>query len=455
MSTISKKISWEILLIFILLENAFYEKMPNVQLIISLIEYLFVLFVFVKNKKVGVSYFICFTLLSLRKGLASDVDVSNNFIGVRLFFFSFNILFSFFLSLVILYSFKFQLFVSKLKSFSFYWIFVIYSLLIGIFFTIINVNYADNFKMDLLTYIPFVVYFIICSILDKYLINNILKYCIILSVVSYCFAYVFDARFLYSVNFYLANNTCSYILPIALILLSKYYNKYLSLFLIFILLFFIIAGEYFISGKTIILFFGLFLWWITANKKLIFFLFIPLILLVFNLSEILTLCIDFFKEDPIIRSKFAQVKMMLEISDLYVFAGGDSSIANLVAELLTVIQNFVNEPILFFTGKGFGGAVHDTFGYLAPFAGTSGYNIVDLGRDQFMKMHLPYLEVCIKGGISLFVIYLISLWKSFCNRNVFSGLYFFMLLTVFYVSKEYLLLTILFFEAYQFDCSQR
>ena len=133
MSTISKKISWEILLIFILLENAFYEKMPNVQLIISLIEYLFVLFVFVKNKKVGVSYFICFTLLSLRKGLASDVDVSNNFIGVRLFFFSFNILFSFFLSLVILYSFKFQLFVSKLKSFSFYWIFVIYSLLIGIF----------------------------------------------------------------------------------------------------------------------------------------------------------------------------------------------------------------------------------------------------------------------------------------------------------------------------------
>ena len=119
---------------------------------------------------------------------------------------------------------------------------------------------------------------------------------------------------------------------------------------------------------------------------------------------------------------------------------------SIIAEGITVLNYVINNKVVLFFGKGFGGGIPDLYGYLAPWAGASGYAFHDLARNDYFKMHLPIYEVIIKAGILGWSFFLFILIKNFVLRNKYAFISFLLFFMVFYVSKEYLLLTILFLK---------
>ena len=92
---IKLKFNYVVLLIFSILEVLLYDSNPFFQIPVSIIEYLFIVATILIDKKIGVSYFLAFTLLSM--GAWSYViqeELPSNFWGIRVAGFSLNILFS-------------------------------------------------------------------------------------------------------------------------------------------------------------------------------------------------------------------------------------------------------------------------------------------------------------------------------------------------------------------------
>ena len=143
----------------------------------------------------------------------------------------------------------------------------------------------------------------------------------------------------------------------------------------------------------------------------------------------------------IIAFKLRQVAQMFSSPDFIELASQFSSIGNLVAELITLITYLIDHPLYILTGKGMGAGISDIYGWLAPFAGASGYSDVDAVRNNFYNLHLAPYKVMINGGLIFLGYFIYLLIKLLKQRTDVSFIAFVLFFMIFYVNKEMALLT--------------
>lgn len=439
---------YEILLIFVLFEVLFFEANNSIQLIVSLLEYFFLIYVLIKNKEVGVMYFISFTVLTLGQENYVIIDsLPSNFWGIRLAGFSFNIIFSIFILIYCTISNREnqpKIYLGINSKFFIY--FILYSFFIGLIAVLFSVNYSDNFIQDTLTYFPFYIYIYILSLLKTDSILKIIKYGFSLTVFMMIFSLITKKMFEYAEgDHFVLVNSFSFILPIAIFLLKGLYSRIQYFFLVSITVFLLVSGNVFIGGKTIVIFFILFLWLGINYRKHTVPLILISVIFIYFLEPIFSFFIQYFAGN-VISFKFSQIFDSLANYDLHLLAATKSSMGNIIAEGLTLFHFLINNKWILLFGKGFGGSIPDIFGYLSSWAGASGYSYQDLMRNDFHKLHLPIFEVVLKTGIVGLFFYIYLLIKSLFIKNKYVFFYGLMLFTVFYVTKEMLLLTLIFLK---------
>lgn len=441
-----KRFKIEILLLFMLFEVFFYNTKNILPYFITILEYAFVLISIILNKRIGIMYFISFTLLSFGGWSYINIDsMPNNFWGLRFFGVSFNILFSIAILQFFLKDIK-SLFKNESYDNLFFTIFIIYSSIIGLIYSSLSVNYFDNYINDLLIYSPYFIYIIFINFLDYNSLNKIFVYGVYVTIFSMILSFMFDIKYEYGSGYkFVLMNSFAFLIPFSVFFLYKEMNKQLYLLFSMIVLFLIITGNIFVSGKLIVIFFITLFWLGFKNKRIFTIVCTVMFLFIYNSEFIFSYLIEFFSDSVIISYKFSQIFDVFTKLDIDIIASTRSSMGNLVAEAKTIFYYFTensNIHFLFF-GKGFGGGLPDTFGYFTPFAGDSGYAAHDAIRNDFVRMHLPLYEIILKTGIFGFSFYFTLLYKTFNKIKILSFIYFILLFTVFYVSKEMLLLTLL------------
>jgi hypothetical protein len=453
----SIKISYNIgvLFIFALFEVLLFKNNNFFKLSISILEYLFVLFIFFQNKEIGIMYFFSFVLLTIGLGNYEGgyQEMPLNFWGLRLIGFSVNILFSIILALFC----NIKFIDGKRNLFMQFLIFlIVYGLVIGIIRCLQGVNYIDNFFSDLLTYFPALIYLLLLSKVSVENVFRIIKYAIPVSVFIALASAITGNQLNYGNDTFCLQNAISFmLLPFALLLLRKWYKHIHWMIMVFIMIYLLVTGNFFISGKIIIVCFIVLVWYVVSmQRKYVLGLIIPLVLVFLSLDSILLFFQDFFSGHVVILAKLIQVRDGLKtFSDPFAVASIPSSMGNIVAECITVCRHLWEHPSFLIFGEGFGGGVKDYYGWLAPFAGHSGYADVCFNRNDYFKMHLPIFEMALKGGIIMLLLYIGILYKALVNRQKSIGILLFLLLFMtFYVAKEHLLLTLLFAKLIGCNC---
>lgn len=126
--------------------------------------------------------------------------------------------------------------------------------------------------------------------------------------------------------------------------------------------------------------------------------------------------------------------------------GSDSSLTNIFVEIYTVIMELKSSIFSLLFGKGLGAGISDITGFLTPLAGFGGYNEIDALRNNFFKMHLPFTDILLKGGILFMLTYLYFLISFFKNNKIYGFIAFSLFFSVFTFTKESVLLSILIIE---------
>ena len=441
------KYKFSTLLLFIIIEVFLFKDQAELQFLFSIVEYLFVIFCYARNKKLGILYFVTFTLLCMGEwSYVINESPPYNFYGLRIAGFSVNILTSLVLFIDVLISNK-----KKLKNFAyikkFKWIFfyIFFIFIVGLINLMSAKNYFDNFISDIFTYLPLILYVYLISVIDLQSLMKLVKYCISVTVISYVLSYITNTKFAYfEGQEFLLMNAFSFIVPFAVYFLKDLYSKKIYYLQIIIVSFFILTGQIFISGKFIFIFILVILWFISKTKyKLI--IYSSLIVLSFFTKPILETVKDNFSSSVVISWKIQQV----EEGILAIGSGSsevEGSFGNLFNEGRAILDYFDKNNIALFTGKGMGGGVPDTFNKLAPLAGNSGYALQDRDRNDYFVMHLSILDLFLKAGVIWLSLFLFFLFKQFNNIKIFGFITFVLLFTVFYTSKEMMLLTVIFYS---------
>lgn len=439
---------YEILLLFVLFEVFLYDSQSLIQAGIAIIEYLFLFIVLFFNRRVGIMYFIAFTLLSM--GAWSYViqeELPNNFWGLRLFGFSFHFFFSFYVFLFSILKFGFVR-SSKSPDSIFFNFLVLYSLFVGLLLVICSVNYVDNFVKDTGVYLPYFIYVYLLNILKEDELLKIVKQSFSLTVISMVVSFLTGKMFDYGEGFpFLLMNSFGFILIFSIFFLRPLYSKTHFWILFFTVMILFATGKVFMGGKAIIIFLITALWFGLNNRKAFaLFLIIGGGLFFFG-DLILTRFLDSDDSSALFTYKFTQIFDVFEIADFETIAGSNTSMANLFAEGHTLFTYLLQNPAVLLFGKGLGSGIPDLHGYLAPVAGPStGYTQLDVIRNEFFRLHLPAYEVILKTGIIGFSIYVYLLIKSFRSKHIISFIYFILLFTVFFNSKEMMLMTLIFMK---------
>lgn len=438
-------INFFVLFLFVFFEVFLFEGNTSLQFVITTIEYLFVTFMLFRNLKLGISYFICFTLLAVGQETQMQSDaISFNFFSLRLSGFSLNILYSIFLLLFCLIREKGKIGIIKDSSFYFFIFFIIYSSLLGLIYVALGINYMDNYIKDAMTYAPFFIYIYLISLLTKEHLKKIINYGVALTCLMILMSILLNK---YTgqeggYGYYVLSNTFYYILPVLLIFLRKEFSKLPYLIYCSIFIFALIKGVYFISGKNIMIILFVLVWLLLNAKNKGLYLLVSITTLIFFVP-IFKYFIEFYS-GTYIAFKFSQILDLALTDEIMLLASKKSSMGNIIAESITLLGHFYDNIFMFFTGKGFGGGLPDVYGYLRVLAGKSGYAAHDLLRNDFHKLHLPVFEIFLKTGLLGLFFYMYIVFKNFLSDDKYSLFYLIMLLTTFYVSKEHFLLTLLF-----------
>lgn len=439
---------FEILLLFIFLEVLLYDKLPFIQGVISILEYCFIFFCVLLNKRVGIMYLLSFTLLSM--GAWSYViqdTLPYNFWGIRLFGFSTNVLFCITVSFYLLIISRFRVKLNQLSSINkFYIFFILYSLIVGLSYTVFGRNYFDNFLKDFLVYLPFFFYLYLISYLAVEDAKVVLKYGIILSITAMLLSYFTDQLFDYGEGHrFVLMNAFSFSIVFPIFFFKNLFERKQFYFLVCVVLFLLIQGKVFIGSKSIILVIFLIIWTFTSSVKLFKYFLILSFFLIFLLGPLVTWVSTNIDPDLVVSYKFNQIFSVFELLDLDLIAFSNTSMGNIVAEAITIAKWVSDNFIEFLIGKGFGGGLQDTNGYLATYVGAgAGYSETDMIRNQFTRLHFPLFEVIVKAGFLGTVAYLRVLILLFMEKNIFSFSCFIILLSVFSNSKEMILMSMIF-----------
>lgn len=439
----------EVLILFSILEIALFNRLSQAQLGLTVIEYLFITYAVIVDRKVGLMYFISFTLLAIGEfsyGGNSDIIV-NNFYGLRVFNLSFNIAYSAFLFffILILGKGRYSLVLSNPNN-KFFAFFILYSIAIGLIYITLSINSFDDYYRDTLNYAPFFIYVYLIAFLDQKAIESILKYGILVTVLSMVYSFLTSTLFDYAYGHsFVIINAYGYIIPIFLLLFNRYFTKKQFIFSIIIIGYLVITSNLFISGKLIIIFIILGFWLIFKSIKHPIIIVPSIIIILFYANIMFVYLIDYFWGNTI-SNKFSQVYISFIHFDIHEIATYHTSIGNIAGEGITIFSYMLNNIEVFFFGKGFGGGVPDLFGYLSPWAGKGGYSVAAAYHNNFYRMHLPIYDIFIKSGIFGLGFYIVLLIRSFIAKSNVSFIYFILLFAFFYISKEMLLLTLLFMK---------
>lgn len=434
-----------ILFLFVLLENLTFSISAPFQFAIAVLEYIFLLCTYIKNSKLGIMYFVSFTLLCYGyDNYDAFEQLPMNFWGIRVGF-SLNILFAFVFSTFFLFKKR----IYTLSKNSSFWIFLflfIWGIVRGGFCVLSGCVYGDNYLTDILRYLPAFFFIVLLLSLSADNALLIIKKVIVVSAVSTLVAWLFSARMQYGVEEYTAMSAFNFILPVCVCLFFKMYSPLLRVILILITFIPIFCGITFISGKSIILFFILLVWFLIKYNRFGGVTYFILLLLLINMNYILTIGVEYFSEiSPNTAFKFSQISNVFD-TDITLLVADTSSMGNLIAELWTVFEYVRHNFLTCFVGDGFGAGVPDILGYLSPFVYNGGYSELCLARNNFYGMHLPLTELFLKFGLIGLCGYIYILKKNFSMTNVSLFVFSILLFLTFYVSKEHFLLALLFYK---------
>lgn len=434
-----------ILLLFSLVDVFLYdvEGIDVLKIAFSYLVYTYVIVMFFIDERRGLLYLISFNLLTIGWGNYYHLEnASLNYWGVRLGGFSLNIIVQFLFCILLIVRRKFTISYCSDSYTIFLFIYLVWIAIVGLVNVLLGDIYLDNYFDDMLALSPALFYFLFFKHLDLESLNKLFKYVFFISVISLLWAFLLKRKMEYGGSEFVVYNALYYLLPCGVFLMRKYLSTTCVILFIGIMGFLLITNSYFVSGKTIISFTLLFIWMLGYNRKmwgvnvLLVVLLLPLLhILMFFLSENLS--------NGTIAYKFTQVLLLFNSLNLTDIASDFSSIGNLVAELITLLTYFAQNPMYFIFGKGAGGGIPDLYGWFQPFAGDGGYKELDMLRNDYVRLHLAVYGVFIRGGIVILIMYIHLIWRLFVKRNVISFFAFIMMLFVFYSSKDYLLLTFL------------
>ncbi len=440
-----------------MLEVILFNENHYVQLVFSIVEYLFVLFLLFYDYKLAINYFISFSLLSFGAWTyVIDEILPSNFWGLRFFGVSVNLLTTVFIFIFLIFKEK----KFKISEFNFEFniliIYFLFSFFIGLAYVLLGVNYFDNFTKDFSIFFPIFFYIYILSKVDP---NNCLlffKKCIPVTLISMLFSLLLGKYFEYGSGLkFILINGFGYIIIFIVPFCSKLYTKNIFRLLVFTCIILLVSGKMFIGGKFIINIFITILWYFIFYKKqfkLAFIFLITLISVILLWTPISEGLMLFFADNLLIQNKLSQVISLVNILDLELISASPTSIGNIIAEGRSVFIYFIKNPFIAFTGLGFGGGIPDYYGYLSPLAQPGmGYNEIDASRDLFFRLHLPIYEILLKTGLIGLCIYVYIIAKNFLKQNVFSFFFTLMFLTIFSNNKEMILLSLFFIRISDLD----
>ena len=418
------KIYYLPLLLFSLLEVVFYGGSSIFQTVVSVFEYIFLSCVAILNIRKAIFYFVCFSLLSFGAWSYVVEEVSpENFWGLRILGISANLLFSLYLTFVLFLKFR----VRSIKHFSkeiyFAVFFYVVSTVTGLVYSLLSVNYFDNFIKDCMIFFPLLIYPYLIFSLNRDEVGKIFTYCVSVTVLGMLFSLITGIFFEYGSGLkFILLNSFGYMIFFILPFCRDEFSKYHYYLLILAALILLISGDLFVGGKFIILIFLSLLWYFLVYRRN--FLLVGVTISVVSLSaifwvELTDYLLYFFTDNILVQYKLSQVISIAEITDFELLSASPTSIGNIVAELGAIFQYFTTSPVVAITGLGFGGGVPDALGLLAPMAGPGlGYAEVDVVRDNFVRMHLPLFEFFLKLGVFGGCLYLYISAKQFMRKNI-------------------------------------
>jgi hypothetical protein len=434
-----------VLLVFVVLEVLLFGGNTSIQMAISLAEYAFVAWVAYTDMKLGIQYLVSFSLLSIGAWSYIDPEIMPaNFWGLRVFGISVNILFTLVMVAVCLLDTK-RLPDLPGAAGRFLAAFIAYSFVVGIVDVLLSINYGDNFSKDLYVYLPFFAYVVLLSVMDAGSLYQIVKYGMSLTVVSMVLSRVTGIMFSYGgQTHYAPMNGFVYVAIFAVFLMRRDYSLKHYLFLTLSVMFLATSNSLFFGGKTIACCAAAILWAVLRSRKAFCMAALTVIALIALGGPILQFISGRVARDPILTYKLSQIYDLSASSSLEQMSMAPTSMGNIVAEGRTVVRYLSENRVFLLFGKGLGGGVPDIFGNLAPLAYPgAGYAYEDVGRNDFLRMHLPIFEVMLKSGLIGTLAYVVLLVRTLIVRNTFSFLSFILLATAFSNTKETILLTVL------------
>tara|TARA_R100001143_G_C3359955_1_gene134823 strand:- start:452 stop:1810 length:1359 start_codon:yes stop_codon:yes gene_type:complete len=428
-----------VILIFITIEVLFYGPSNSGQITLASLSYLTIFLFLLVNFQRGIFFYLIFSILSISSWSYPEFT-GYNFLGLRIFDISVNSLFGGILVVFILIREK------KIQINKYVIIIITFLSLYGLYNVYNSTNYLNNYIGDIKSYILILIYIVLIKCINKEYRYKLIYFSIIYTLIQLIISYIFNIRFSYDINSqYILMNSFSYILPFTMLFSYKYIGKINYIIFTSILAFFILSGNFFIGGKFIFIAF-LVLFWAIYHKSKILFISSVVLFLVFvsSINEILLILQDYFS-GTVTANRLAQIQFLIETLDITEVAETRTSLGNVIAEVYTVFTYFKDNLIALLIGLGFGGGVPDVHNYLGQYAGAGGYSEIDQFRDNYFRMHLPITEIFLKMGLIGVSIYFYFIKEYLSNYNMKSISILILVLFVFYISKEMLLLTIVFF----------
>ncbi|WP_413999312.1 hypothetical protein ACMDB5_01705 [Flavobacterium sp. W1B] len=448
------KLNQYILFVFVTLEVLLYNRFFAVQAAVSIIEYLFILFVLARDFKKGTLYFIAFSLLAMGKwSYVITEEIPFNFWGLRFFNFSVNIFLSLFIFLRLILKYKKNIDFDFVNRNRLIFIYLVFTFVIGLFSTLFGINYHDDFISDVFVSIPIITSFYLISIYSHKELQNLAVLCIKLTTYSMLLSYLFNIEFEYSEGeYFVLMNSFAFIVPFSIFFFRKYLKKEEYIIQVCVIAFLFITGKIFLSGKLMIIIVLLILWLIYINRKSTIAIAVATSLFLIT-PVIIEGVTNYVNSNVVLQWKFKQIESGLSNYNNLMLTEG--SLGNLFAEGYLIQDHFKQNKRYFVMGKGLGAGIPDKFQLLSVTAGAGGYKIEDLNRNNYHIMHLSLLDLALKGGYLWGALFIFFVCRFFFMGNIFSFVTFILLFMVYYTSKEMILITVLFYRLSIFNNSTR
>lgn len=431
---------------YVALECNLHRFPVPVQYAVAGLEVAAVLSFFLFSRRNGIILFFLFSLLGLGELYnISDLEIIS-FCNLRLGPISCNVFLLFLLALFCLNRGIITIFTSN-KLIVFLLCFLGISMGVGLINLFTGENIASNYFTDLQLLLPLIPAWLLIDNLKREDLEFMLRCLLFGTLLMYICNIAFDVVREYGGQEYLRENAVSfYFFPLLVFMaFARLLSKWKALIVLAIYLFLLSSSYIPLMGKQVVILFLVvpfcLLSLLPGQAKLkvgvivLALVCLPLLIL---LGEFVA---DLFWElnpDNVTRYKINQLLRLHErqISIERAAEQDMGSMGNLVAEFFTIIANNNQQPVYWPLGRGLGGAMHDTYEVLVRMAGKGGYPEAAADVDAYLKPHLPFLYILLKGGFLGALFYLLCLKKLFFSRSLFfclAGIVFFFR---FMMSKE-------------------